>query len=361
MSRRGVLGRLALAAVSILLTLLLAEGALRLAGFGGAGRGSPWFAGGSHPRYLFRPDPATGYSLRPGFVGRDVAASGEFEVPVAIDARGLRQHRRIAPAGGGPVLVVGDSMTYGEGVPVDEAFPAVLEARLGRTGGSRVINGGVPGYDSRQMVARGRRLVGRFDPPLVLVVFEASWDLDRCSHPFVYRDGYIVAWGWRHRLELVGGNLYSWEVHSPLLGPWIARLEGHSRLARLALPAAVRLARRLAGRGGGGAAPLPPPADWAPCEDALAGFSADLRRGGRDLLVVLADSPKARDREATARLAARLAGRRVPVLRLDDLLPADRVEARRFPRDRHWNAAGHRAVGEALARALAPRLSAAGG
>src|SRR3569832_2017430 len=82
--------KLALSAASILITLLVAEGAMRLLGVGSGGRGSSWFAGGNHPRFLFQPDPMSVYTLRPGFRGREIALGGEFDVPVAVDERGLR-------------------------------------------------------------------------------------------------------------------------------------------------------------------------------------------------------------------------------------------------------------------------------
>src|SRR5262249_32490711 len=141
--------KLALVAVSLAISLLFAEAALRITGIAGASRGSPWFAGGNHPRFLFQADAESGYTLRPGFHGREMAPGREFDVPVAVDANGLRDHRHVAAAR--PVVVVlGDSMTYGEGVTSDETWTAVLE----RTLGARVYDGGVPGYGSPQM--RGR-------------------------------------------------------------------------------------------------------------------------------------------------------------------------------------------------------------
>src|SRR6478672_7956493 len=107
--------KLVLSAVSILITLLFAEVALRILGIGAAGRGSAWFAGGNHPRFLFQPDPLSGYTLRPGFHGEEVSRGREFQVPVTVDGRGLRIQPHPAPPGPG-VLAVGDSITFGEGV-----------------------------------------------------------------------------------------------------------------------------------------------------------------------------------------------------------------------------------------------------
>src|SRR6476661_7241380 len=112
--------KLLLSAVSILLTLLLAEVALRLLGAGGSGRGSAWFAGGNHPRFLFQADPLSGYALRPGFQGRQISRSGEFDVAVAVDAQGLRAQPHPAPPSP-RLLAVRDSITFREGVPPDAA------------------------------------------------------------------------------------------------------------------------------------------------------------------------------------------------------------------------------------------------
>ena len=49
--------KIVLAGISVLVTLLLAEAALRILGIGAMRRGSPWFAGGNHPRYLFQAEP----------------------------------------------------------------------------------------------------------------------------------------------------------------------------------------------------------------------------------------------------------------------------------------------------------------
>src|SRR5436305_1089886 len=222
--------KLALSAASILITLLFAEIALRILWIGAIGRGSPWFAGGNHPRYLFQPDPS-GYTLRPGFQGREIAQSKEFDVPVAIDGQGLRAQPHAAPPRP-RVLALGDSMTFGEGVPADATWPAALE----RTLGVRVDNAGVPGYSSAQMVGRLRRYLPLLQPKVVVMLLSPTWDLGRCASPFVYKGGYIVGQGYVDRLVLLDGNLYLRETKLPVLGTATAYAERYSNLARVALP-----------------------------------------------------------------------------------------------------------------------------
>ncbi len=337
--------KLLLVGLSLAVSLLLAEGALRLTGIAGASRGAPWFAGGNHPRFLFQPDAASGYTLRPGFHGREIAPAHEFDVPVAVDGAGLRDHRHVAPPR--PlVLALGDSMTFGEGVEAEQTYPAVLEQALG----VRVDDGGVPGYSSLQMRGRLRQLL-HLHPDLVLVTLSPHWDEQRCAQPFVYRGGYIVAQGYADKLYLIGGNLYLADVRWPLVGPATAWAKRWSHLARLALPA-LRAAAGAVARPGQGERQGEIPGDVSASAAALVGLRGDAAEAGARLLVVFVDSrgpAYEADRDA---LAAALRRRNVPFVTLDPLFDAARWKALRFARDGHWNAAGHRAVGAALAPAV---------
>jgi hypothetical protein len=331
--------KLLLSAASLLLALLVAEAGLRLLGLGEAGRGSPWFAGGNHPRFLFQPDPVSGYTLRPGFRGRQIARSGEFDVPVAVDSRELRDHPHAAPARPA-VLTLGDSMTFGEGVPVDRSYPAVLE----RETGVRVYNAGVPGYGSPQMVGRLKRLLPRLRPSVVVMTLSPTWDRQRCATPFLYKEGFIVAQAYADRLVLSGDNLYLQEVPWPVIGPATAHAKRASALMRLALPALGNAARSLRRR----AEPPPSPRSYEPSARAVDEARRLAERHGARFLAVLIDSQApgyAKDREALSRA---LAARGVPFLALDSLPGIDWTKLH-FPRDGHWNAAGHEAVGTALA------------
>jgi hypothetical protein len=339
--------RLGLALTATLLGLLIAEAGLRLTGVASTRRGAAWYAGGSHPRFLFEPDPVAGYRLRPGFAGVDLARSGEFEVPVAIDALGFRTERAAGAQGGG-VLAVGDSLTFGEGVPADQAYPARLQALLGVP----VANAGVPGYSSRQAAQRAAALLPRLRPRLVLLTLAAPWDLQRCADPFTYKEGYIVSSRHAGRLHLVGEDLLLEQVRHPRLGPLTVRLMRRSHLLRLALPA---LREVLIGGRGGARAPAESES-WRSCRAALLELRAGAAASGADLLVALAESPDAASRSATAAVAAELRAAGLAHLLLDEALGgAD--PALRYPRDRHWNSLGHQRVAAALAPELGRLLS----
>ena len=335
--------KLILAGISILATLLFAEAALRILGVGAIRRGSPWFAGGNHPRYLFQPDPESGYALRPGFRGREIAFTGEFDVPVEIGPGGLRTHPHTAPPHPS-VLALGDSMTFGEGVPADRAWTAVLE----RETGVLVHNGGVPGHSTCQMEGHARLLLPRLRPRLVLVTFSPQWDRNRCESPFLYLEGYIVSQRYLKRIHVIGGNLYLGETRLPGIGAATAWAKHYSYLARLALPPLGDAARSLTRE-----KRAAPPPDYEPTVQALVSIRDQARRAGAGFLAVLIES-RGRDYEIDrANLETILRERGLPYLSLDSV-KADWPRLR-YPLDQHWNEAGHREVG----RLLAPRVRSA--
>ena len=342
--------KLALSAVSILITLLVAEGAMRLLGVGAGGRGSSWFAGGNHPRFLFQPDPASVYTLRPGFHGREIALGGEFDVPVAVDGQGLRVEPHSAPPRP-RVLAIGDSMTFGEGVTDAQTYSAVLE----RTLGARVDNAGVPGYSSAQMLGHLRRYLPALRPDVVVMTLSPLWDRQRCPSPFVYKDGYIVGQGYADRLVLLDGNLYLRETRLPVLGTATAYAERYSNLMRLAIPALAGAARGVVRSR---QKELPDPADVEPTARNLQAAQQLANRSGARFLAVLIDDRGEEFRRDRQLLEKRLRELGIPWVAADDLLPGASWPRLRYPRDTHWNAAGHEAVGKALAPRIKPLLAA---
>jgi hypothetical protein len=94
----------------------------------------------------------------------------------AHDAQGFRLTP--PPPGGAadrsPILIAGDSYTYGDEVADGESWPAYLPALVHR----RVVNAGVPGYGLDQTVLRAEQLAASLRPAAIVVGFIAD-DLHR--------------------------------------------------------------------------------------------------------------------------------------------------------------------------------------
>jgi hypothetical protein len=180
---RALVANLALGIAALLVTLLLAELVFRVAGIG---RPSPPLWQADPKAFVEAPDPELGYTFRPGFQGRI------WNAPVAINRLGMRDAEIPATATQRPdreggqefrVLVLGDSITFGISVALDETFPKCLERllngsrRLEAGGGSgagteyRVYNAGVPSYNTVQEWRFLERLAEPVAPDLVIVGF----------------------------------------------------------------------------------------------------------------------------------------------------------------------------------------------
>ncbi|MCB9745002.1 MAG: hypothetical protein H6740_20590 [Alphaproteobacteria bacterium] len=129
---------------------------------------------------LHQPDPELIYAPRPGAsVAMDYGEA-------AFNAQGLRESRDVSPRPGDRprVIVLGDSLVWGELLAREQGLPAQLEARLE----AEVLNLGVTGYDTVQEAAWYRRRGRALEPDLALLVFCLN-DLLTMSGPFqVYAD-----------------------------------------------------------------------------------------------------------------------------------------------------------------------------
>jgi lysophospholipase L1-like esterase len=152
--------------VLLLVTTVCLEGVAQLAGVR-----SGWF----DPK-LYAPNPITVYGNRPDFQG-DFAGAW-----VRINSEGVRGEEippRKSP-GELRVLLLGDSLTFGQGVAQDQTFAAQLEARLQAAAAGatyRIINAGVPGFNTVNERDYLLHFGERFQPDLV-VVFYVDNDAD---------------------------------------------------------------------------------------------------------------------------------------------------------------------------------------
>lgn len=178
---------------------------------------------------IFRPeDDPVGYALEPGS-SRILCAGGAYTVRDRINALGLRDvERRYAnPSGIGRILLLGDSFTFGQGVPMEGCFARRMERDLR---GVEVINSGVPGYGLDQEYLLYKDRAHRFGADLVLLVFFIN-DLDFPSSMDLVRDDSGLPVRFSHRSEVVARR----EAKAPhgLRGAISSCLRAHSLLYAL--------------------------------------------------------------------------------------------------------------------------------
>jgi len=95
-----------------------------------------------------------------------------------LAACGSKPKEEALPAGS-RVLALGDSLTAGEGVATEEAWPALLASKSGW----EVINGGVSGDTSGEALLRLPALLEQHDPVLVLVTLGGNDMLRHIQQP----------------------------------------------------------------------------------------------------------------------------------------------------------------------------------
>jgi lysophospholipase L1-like esterase len=156
----GVFRNLSLAVASLLVFWIAVEGGLRLAGLGPEQRVNPHFDWGRRGEF---------WRFRAGAHWK--TSVGDH--PVSINSYGLRDREVGDPEPGTfRILVLGDSVTFGHGVAIDDAFVRQLEARLaGRDRRIEVLNAGIPGWSTRQQRIFYERHSAGLAPDLVLVGF----------------------------------------------------------------------------------------------------------------------------------------------------------------------------------------------
>src|SRR5262245_9241807 len=249
MARSRRLGTLLLVLASFALAGVLAEVALRLAGY------AALYEVYSKPELFWQHDAQLGWSLEPGARGRYIGPRPfpiEFDTAIEINSLGLRGPELPRRQDGElRVLFLGDSVVAGFEVEQPETFVALLETDLRRRLGRpvQVINAGVRGYGTDQSLLwyreRGRALA----PDLVALVFSAN-DFDdnvtlhRARRPFGKGAFALRATG---ALALVGVPVPDYPLCSAwLLGPGYEPTRVDGPFSRAACFAQTRLADRSA-------------------------------------------------------------------------------------------------------------------
>ena len=160
---------------------VLAEVALRIAGFGASGFAAPppvrfhrVDLSADHVEDYLHADPELFWTLRPG-ANLWRSAGKAFE---RVNDHGLRGWSLAQPKPDGVrrVAVIGDSCAYGFSVELGATLASRLERLLRGVGvEAEIVNGSVPGYSSTQFVRRFRRDMIPYEPD-VLLVYAGQWN-----------------------------------------------------------------------------------------------------------------------------------------------------------------------------------------
>jgi lysophospholipase L1-like esterase len=351
------------------------------------------------PDQFFASDPVVGVRHIAGRSGR--WTSSEFDVPVRINRLGFRDRERTEEKPGGTrrIVVLGDSITEALQVPLDESFPAVLEARLaGGRAPIEVLNLGVSATGTGQQYLLFRERGRRYAPDVVVVAFFMGNDYRNNSrtlngdpalpYPVIGPDGRVVR-------DAAGAPQFTAVRATGPVRQFLREHLASYRFFAARLRAASSLTagvRRVftAGRANADApaATIEDPSDghyrgtpsaaWREAMEVTFELFGDLdrevRRAGAALLVVIVPAPweisatwqrghptatgPGWDLARPERLLLEsLEARRIAAVSVRAPLRAETERGHEvfFAQDGHLNARGHRAVGEALAATLRTR------
>jgi hypothetical protein len=276
------------------------------------------------PERLFRADLQTGWSNNRNLRTSLVNAAGEAW-SVRTDENG---QRIIAdnPAGGRTMLILGDSLVFGEGIDIDDRFDVRMLASLPDM---RVINSGVSGHgtDQEYVTFQNWKHVLRADDTVLIVLNESDY------HDVLRRRFFGRAKPW------VENNGTSFNLHPPSIG-FLERWSNWSLVARVAA--------RFIG----------PPSDELISEKPELGQAIDIIRFllgriqqemPRGVRVVLAHHGTREFLRPASGLSSQTFCEFADLcIDLDEVL----TDPAHVLPDGHWSAPGHLAVAQAILRAL---------
>lgn len=170
---------------------------------------------------MYMNDPYTGYRLKPNFTG--VHRHRDFTVTYSINSSGMRDynHPIHKPQGTYRIMVLGDSFTFGVGVPMEGTYPKVLERLLNGQNTTKrfeVINTGVPGYGTDQEYNYFVHEGIAYQPDMVIIGFLGMNNVDRVEYGwqnYSAPNGYIIKKGIKDQESI--GKIREWIItHSKL-------------------------------------------------------------------------------------------------------------------------------------------------
>jgi len=166
--RQSPLASAALLFVSVLVALFLIEGGYRLTADLPVFKFADWRASRVvRTEYKAIVDPVLGWTVRP-WTDTDDFSTIDYGIRPNFNEKTVRT---------GGILAVGDSFTQGWEVDDDETWPSYLE----KLTGVPVVNGGVGGYGTDQIILRAEQLLPVVRPKILIIGFLEA-DMFRTAH-----------------------------------------------------------------------------------------------------------------------------------------------------------------------------------
>ena len=360
---KGGLANFGAMSAGVVVSLLLAEGALHLAGV-------------RYPSF-YTVDRERGFALRPGAEG---VWSREGRGSVRINQAGFRGADLFeVPAPGVlRIAVLGDSFTEALQVDEPDTFVQRLQTYLSADnscvlrrnfpGGVEVLNFGVGAYGTGQQLLTWRHLAKRYKPDWVILAVYPGNDFTD-NEPIPRQDRPVFLLDKNNQLQIDrryrDTTAFRWRFSLP--GRLIDGLMNHSRLLQLLNEAKNRFASRSSSSGS-----VPPVASmasdraWQLTDRLIGTLAAEVLADGARFAVISTSAPEQvwpnlqerppKPFAKEQRLGALLAKRRIPYLPLGPALQrrADRDHLvlhgfqGQAPGYGHWNATGHRLAAAAV-------------
>ena len=134
----------------------------------------------ANPKSIFAYDPVLSYRLKPSFRGWRHDQEGMEHQTNSLGLLGKEEPDPERERW----LFLGDSVLYGEHVPAEKIFSALLAQNLGKN--VQVLNAGCPGWSTHQELSFFRNHLSGLNPALTVVVFCLN---DLLRFEWVWRDG----------------------------------------------------------------------------------------------------------------------------------------------------------------------------
>ena len=272
--------------------------------------------------HVLRSDTQTGWSNAPNLLAKRVNAAGN-EWTIRTDQNGQRIIEPNPSPSGNKILILGDSLSFGEGVDIEDRFDVRMLSSLPRT---RFINTGTGGYGTDQeyvALQNWKQILAPGDA--VLIVLNESDYFDVLRQRFVGRAKPYV--------EKVDG---SYVLRPPRIGFW----ERWSDVSRVASVAA-RIMEPTAQEN------LDPQQSIAIIRFLLGRIRAEVPHGVK---IILAHQGTRNFLFPKLGLSSAIFCQFADVcIDLDDAVAADPAHV--LP-DGHWSPSGHAAVAQSLLKAL---------